>query len=175
MISDDLKWCIKWLKMNGITGLDFEVESQCLDDFDISNYKIVKVTGPDFFDELATKLREMWPKGEKDGKYSWRGSQKEIVDRLKMLWAMRFKERSFTLEQCLVAARKYLANYEDNVKYMRTLKYFILKQPKVVDVKDGSLMWGQKQSVFADFLENPETFADYHEELESFYDEGRLV
>lgn len=43
-----------------------------------------------FFEELAERLREMWPPGEKDGKYPWRDSVGNLARRLELLWADRF-------------------------------------------------------------------------------------
>ena len=118
-------------------------------------FELVKIPKKiDFFDELAAKLRELWPAGEKDGKYPWRDSVPNLSKRLRMLWKERFpdfKENENSLEQCLTVARRYLSKFENDTKYMQTLKYFILKQEEIRK-GDGHAIIINK-SRFADMLE----------------------
>lgn len=80
----------------------------------------------DFFVKLANGLREIWPTGNKDGKYPWRESVSNLVIRLRALWRARnIKTRN--VESVLTVARRYVAQYENDLTYMRTLKYFIYK------------------------------------------------
>ena len=80
----------------------------------------------EFFTELAKKLRELWPAGNKAGKFPWRESVNIITIRLKALWRARhIKTRN--MEDVLTVARRYLAQFESDTTYMRTLKYFIYK------------------------------------------------
>ena len=104
----------------------------------------------DFFVELATQLRELWPAGDKDGKYSWRDSVPNLVKRLKTLWKSR-NMKDYTLDECLEAARKYLVGFENNAKYMQTLKYFIFKNKQIIE-KGGAFVT-TFESKFADILE----------------------
>ena len=119
-------------------------------------------------------MRELWPTGEKDGKWPWRDSVSNLSRRLQALW----KDRNFgdkTVDECLIVARKYLAQFEDNARYMQTLKYFILKQDKIVD-KTGRIKYINK-SVFADMLESNSTIEEWGDIFESSntYEQGELI
>ena len=103
-----------------------------------------------FFETLASKLREMWPSGDKDGKYSWRDSVPNLAERLRTLWDIR-QLKNYTIETCLSVARRYLSSYEDNKKYMQTLKYFILKQDDII--QSNGMIKHINKSKFADMLE----------------------
>lgn len=106
----------------------------------------------DFYVKLAEGLRELWPPGEKDGKYPWRSSVKDLKTRLEFLWKDRKLKDKYTIDDCLTVARKYLSQYENNAKYMQTLKYFIFKQDKMADTK-GKVKLTYK-STLADMLED---------------------
>ena len=130
----------------------------------------------DFFEQLATALRDLWPSGEKDGKYPWRDSVPNLVKRLQFLWKDRQLADKYSIDDCLVAARRYLAQFETNVKYMQVLKYFIFKQNKLVG-KDGRVTYTYK-STFADLLEsNPTDTSDWADIFESSntLEQGELI
>ena len=77
--------------------------------------------------QLATKLKEIFPKGKKDGtNYYWADGIALIVRRLKLF----FKKygNKFTNEQIIQAAEKYVQGFNGNYQYMRLLKYFIFKE-----------------------------------------------
>ena len=77
--------------------------------------------------QLATKLKEVFPKGKKDGtNYYWADGVALIVRRLKLF----FKKygNKFTDEQIIQAADKYVQGFNGNYQYMRLLKYFIFKE-----------------------------------------------
>lgn len=76
---------------------------------------------------LATKLKEIFPKGKKEGtNYYWAEGVALIVRRLKLF----FKKygNDFTTEQIVQAAEKYVQGFNGNYQYMRLLKYFIFKE-----------------------------------------------
>ncbi len=76
---------------------------------------------------LATKLKEIFPKGKKDGtNYYWAEGVALIARRLKLF----FKKygNKFTDEQIVQAAEKYVQGFNGNYQYMRLLKYFIFKE-----------------------------------------------
>ena len=87
-----------------------------------------KEQGPqDRLIQLATKLKEIFPKGKKDGtNYYWADGVALIVRRLKLF----FKKygNKFTDEQIIQAAEKYVQGFNGNYQYMRLLKYFIFKE-----------------------------------------------
>ena len=76
---------------------------------------------------LATKLKEIFPKGKKDGtNYYWADGVALIVRRLKLF----FKKYGdgYTSEQIVQAAEKYVQGFNGNYQYMKLLKYFIFKE-----------------------------------------------
>ena len=77
--------------------------------------------------QLATRLKEIFPKGKKDGtNYYWADGVALIVRRLELF----FKKygNKFTDEQIIQAAEKYVQGFNGNYQYMRLLKYFIFKE-----------------------------------------------
>lgn len=77
--------------------------------------------------QLATRLKEIFPKGKKDGtNYYWADGVILIVRRLKLF----FKKygNKFTDEQIIQATEKYVQGFNGNYQYMRLLKYFIFKE-----------------------------------------------
>lgn len=77
--------------------------------------------------DLATKLKEVFPKGKKDGtNYYWADGVALIVRRLKLF----FKKYGdgYTNEQIVQAAEKYVQGFNGNYQYMKLLKYFIFKE-----------------------------------------------
>ena len=77
--------------------------------------------------QLATKLKEIFPKGKKDGtNYYWAEGVALIVRRLKLFFKKYGNE--FTDEQIAQAAEKYVQGFNGNYQYMRLLKYFIFKE-----------------------------------------------
>lgn len=80
---------------------------------------------------LAEKLKEIFPTGKKEGTSNyWAEGKALIVKRLKVF----FKKygSSYTDEQILEAAKKYVEGFNGNYQYMKTLKYFIFKD-RIVD------------------------------------------
>lgn len=77
--------------------------------------------------QLATKLKEIFPKGKKDGtNYYWADGVALIVRRLKLFFK-KYGDK-FTDEQIIQAAEKYVQGFNGNYQYMRLLKYFIFKE-----------------------------------------------
>lgn len=76
---------------------------------------------------LATKLKEIFPKGKKEGtNYYWAEGVALIIRRLKLF----FKKygNDYTDEQIIQATEKYVQGFNGNYQYMRLLKYFIFKE-----------------------------------------------
>ena len=77
------------------------------------------------FNALADKLRECYPDGVKPGTtYPWRSTTEEIAQQLRLL--VLNHKFSFTEEEAINAVKEYVRAFNDN-KYMRLLKYFILR------------------------------------------------
>lgn len=77
--------------------------------------------------QLATRLKEIFPEGKKDGtNYYWADGVALIVRRLKLF----FKKYgdTYTDEQIIQATSKYVEGFNGNYTYMRLLKYFIFKE-----------------------------------------------
>lgn len=84
------------------------------------------------FLELANKMRELYPKGKKEGTtYLWRGTTAEVAKKLKTL-VVKYGY-SFSKEQVLKATKEYVNSFNGNYKRMRLLKYFVLKSEKDAD------------------------------------------
>lgn len=121
-----------------------------------SDCQIVENTeGRDRFEILADKLREIYPKGKKDGTaYQWRDSTKIIANKLKAV--VRYYKTSFTDEEAINATKKYVEGFNGNYTYMQLLKYFISKKEN----KNGELV---ESSQLLSYIEN----AGQEEELKS--------
>lgn len=138
-----------------------------------------KINENDFFSQLAEKLRNLWPAGEKDGKYPWRDSVQNLAKRLKLLWQLR-SLKNYSMDDCLTAANKYLAQFETNAKYMKTLKYFILRQNEPLIGKNGKISY-TNSSTFADMLEGlttDETQSDWENAFDTVsttFIDGELI
>lgn len=102
------------------------------------------------FYNLATKLRELYPKGRKPGTtYMWRGTIIEVAKKLKTLVA-KYK-CSFTEEQAISATQRYISSFNGDYTKMRLLKYFILKTER--DADGNAVLTSDLMS----FIENEET------------------
>ena len=103
-------------------------------------------------EELAIKLKELFPKGKKPGTTQyWTEGTSLIVKRLKVFFK---KYGEYTDEQILSAAERYIKSFNGNYSYMRVLKYFILKDERKSD-EEGKLIV-QQVSDLATFIENAE-------------------
>lgn len=124
------------------TGVDF-VESVFLNsEFKEENNKVDK------YEELAKKLRELFPKGKKAGtSLMWRGSVFEVTKKLKTL--EKKTGVTYTEEQALDATKRYIESFNGNYSYMQILPYFILKQVPVNGVME-------ERSQLLSYIENTE-------------------
>lgn len=78
------------------------------------------------FDALALKLRDLYPKGLKDGTtYTWQGTPEEIAQKLRVLVV----EHNFiyTEAEALKAANEYVTSFGEDKTHMKLLKYFLLR------------------------------------------------
>lgn len=101
------------------------------------------------FTELATKLRELYPAGRKEGTtYLWRGTTMEVAKKLKTL-VVKYGYR-LNAEEVINATKEYISSFNGNYRYMQLLKYFILKS---VRDADGNI---EVKSELMSFIENKE-------------------
>lgn len=101
------------------------------------------------FNDLADKLREIFPKGRKAGTtHSWRGSTMDVANKLKSL-VVKYG-CTFTEEEAIEATKAYVAAFNGDYKYMKVLKYFILKTPTVngqVEVQSDLMSYIQNKDI----------------------------
>jgi len=96
---------------------------------------------------LATKLKEVFPKGKKDGtNLYWTDGIALIIRRLKLF----FKKygNSYTHDQIIDAATRYVKGFNGQYRYMQLLKYFIFKE------KIGAANEVEGESQLMNFVEN---------------------
>ena len=109
----------------------------------------------DDFESLANQLREIFPKGNKAGtNYNWRGSTAEIARKLKNL-VVKYGCK-FTDEEAIEATKAYVASFNGDYKYMKLLKYFLLKTPRN---NNGDV---EIESDFMAYLENKGAAEEYN-------------
>lgn len=97
-------------------------------------------------ENLAEKLRELYPEGKKQGtQYYWRDSNSVIVKKLKAL--VKKYGDCFTDEQAVNATKKYVESFNGNYQFMQLLKYFISKNV----VKGGEV---EETSQLLSYIEN---------------------
>lgn len=74
--------------------------------------------------DLATKLKEIYPKGKKDGRFYWADGVSLIMRRLKIFFRKYGKRNP---EDIIDATKRYVEEKEGQTD-MRLLKYFIFKE-----------------------------------------------
>ena len=86
-----------------------------------------EIKSEDALTDLAKRLKEIFPKGKKQGtNYYWADGVTLIIRRLRLF----FKKYGSTYsdDQIAEAAEKYVKGFNGNYTYMRLLKYFIFKE-----------------------------------------------
>lgn len=159
----DVHECITSLIAKGWAGADlFDDTKVVLSDnakgkvFDvlIDSDKLVE-NKQDEFIALANELKEIFPEGRKAGTtYSWRGSTAEIAKKLKNL-VVKYGCR-FTREEAIEATKAYVASFNGDYRYMKLLKYFLLKTPRN---NNGDV---EVESDFMAYLENKDAIEKHN-------------
>lgn len=159
----DIPTCISSLIDKGWAGIDLfdktkivlsnNTKEKVLDIL-IDSDKLVENQQDDFI-ALANELKEIFPEGRKAGTtYSWRGSTAEIARKLKNL-VVKYG-CTFTREEAIEATKAYVASFNGDYKYMKLLKYFLLKTPKN---NNGDV---EVESDFMAYLENKEAAEEHN-------------
>lgn len=80
------------------------------------------------YEELAEKLRVLYPHGKKNGKWPWRGYSKDIASRLRKL-DKDFGLSSFSDKKIELAVENYVSSFslKDRDAGMQLLQYFLEK------------------------------------------------
>lgn len=175
--SYQMIFCAKYLRQRGINTAE---SLKAVADSDLPYEYLLVPQKKNFYTELAEKLRALWPAGNKTvsmkngdiHEYAWRDSVSNLSKRLENVWKDRGLSDNYTVEDCLTAARRYLKQFENNTKYMQTLKYFILKQENIMEPKTGKIVTTNK-STFADYLTD-DTNKLYNNELEEMLEDTQL-
>lgn len=97
--------------------------------------------------QLATRLKEIFPKGKKDGtNLYWVEGVALIVRRLKLF----FKKygSDYDDDDIIKAAESYVRSFNGNYQYMKTLRYFIFKE------KIGASREVEGESDLISYIEN---------------------
>lgn len=124
--ADDgrLAFCARCLVDGGVRAADVERLAASYR----GGWELVRGREGGFFAGAAEGLRDLWPQGLKDGKWPWRDSAANVEARLRTLWRLRGLDRGgYTVDDVLACARAYVAGFEGDRKYMKLLKYWILK------------------------------------------------
>lgn len=174
-LTPQLKFCVRLLAENGITADIFTQIVKTLSPKD-QRFRLIP-WNENFFTDLAKQMRELWPIGKKDGKYDWRDSVDVLATRLKWLWEEK-ELGDYSIEDCLLVCRKYLARYQHDVRYMKLLKYFIIKQ-KPAHLTQKGLVHVGTESEFANMLleltDTERQQQEYENMLENFEPQGTLI
>lgn len=98
------------------------------------------------FKQLASALRELYPKGKKEGTaYMWRDSEAIIIRKLKSFVKKYDPQEDYTSEQIIEATKRYVQSFNGDYRFMQLLKYFISKK---------DVMTGEENSQLLSYLEN---------------------
>lgn len=102
-------------------------------------------------EDLALELMSIFPAQKKQGTcHYFRGNKKDISLRLKKFFKL--YGDSYTKEQIIEAARKYVASFNGNYSYMRILKYFIWKDERKTDSEGKGYI--EETSDLASYIDN---------------------
>lgn len=120
-----------------------------------ANMEISGKEDDDRFNNLADKLRELFPTGRKPGtQLQWRDSTKIIAQRLK-IFVKKFDVK-FTDEQAIEATKKYISGFNGNYRFMQVLKYFIMKAGK----EDGTSVVNSQLLSYMENTDCTDNFSD---------------
>lgn len=111
-----------------------------------SNEKVIN-SGIDF-DELANKLMNCYPQGNKPGTtHKWRGTTDMIAQKLRTLIAVH--DFHFTPEEAIQATKSYVSSFEPPYQDMMLLRSFLLttKKSSIDDISEID-------SLFMTYIEN---------------------
>lgn len=120
-----------------------------------ANMEISGKEDDDRFNNLADKLRGLFPTGRKPGtQLQWRDSTKIIAQRLK-IFVKKFDVK-FTDEQAIEATKKYISGFNGNYQFMQVLKYFIMKAGK----EDGTSVVNSQLLSYMENTDCTDNFSD---------------
>lgn len=86
--------------------------------------------------ELSKTLKEIFPKGKKEGTALYWAEGVSLIDKRLRLFFKKYGV--FSSEEIIDATKRYIESFNGNYAYMRTLKYFIFKDIKGVEEIENS-------------------------------------
>jgi hypothetical protein len=103
--------------------------------------------------KLAERLVNIMPKIKMPGTpYYYRCNRREVAGKLKKFYKLYNPDGKYTEEDIVEATKKYVEAFNGNYRYMKLLKYFILKNETKVN-PDGKTFY-EETSQLATILEN---------------------
>ena len=137
--SPDLRWTIcELIEMKAVinkNGKDF-VTNEWSDVCD----KILKTSEKYIptdkeLEPIALELISIFPQGKKPGTpYYWKSNKRDVISKLKSFFKL--YGNTYSEEQIINAARRYVASYNGDYRFMRLLKYFIWKKEDGIESSD---------------------------------------
>ena len=118
------------------------------------------------FNDLAIKLKELFPKGKKQNtNLYWTEGLPLIIKRLKMFFKKYDSNQTITDEQIIAATKKYVESFKGDYRYMKLLKYFLFKEERNAagEVESQSELYTYIEN--ADQVEDTQTEIDWETEL----------
>lgn len=104
------------------------------------------------FEDIAKKLQECYPKGNKPGStHLWRGNIEDVMQKLRILVGC--FDFDFTEEEAINATKEYVKSFKEE-KYMALLPYFILRVEK--DANNDKIITSSFMTMIENKRENNE-------------------
>lgn len=123
-------------------------------------------TSASFLSDLADLLLDLWPKGMKNPSVPWTPGKDNLVQRLSFVWRERKYGERFSLDDCRLAALRYISSFDGDYTYMQTLKNFVFRQETLHDSRGKATF--TFSSIFCDLLEE-----DYAAHLGQLLEENK--
>lgn len=120
-------------------------------------------------ENLAKQLMEIFPQGKKPGAGNnmyWRCNLRENIKSLERFF-LKYGYNTYTDEEILAAAEKYVHPVNGDMTGVRLLKYFIIKNVK--DIDDAGIGYIREVSDLATLLDN------MHNDTEETYSNEELI
>ena len=105
---------------------------------------------------LADTLRSIYPKEIKDSKYPLRGDKRGVM--LKLNKFLKLYGDTWSDEQIIDATKRYIAGFNGDYTYMKTLPYFILKAERRINEEGKG--YNEEVSNLAIWLENEDAVVE---------------
>lgn len=79
--------------------------------------------------DIATRMRPIFPTGLKEGtNCQWRNSIMGVALRLQLWWKIYNEDNTYSADDIIEATDQYVASFNGNYRFMRTIDNFVFKQ-----------------------------------------------